>query len=125
MGLLTSPLANKMFVDELSRPDASPMDLIAEEPVLLDEPWMNVALAAIAEFVANSHAQEPPKWTESPSRFLEKPIFLASTQRRVRSCWQKLQARFVEGTCLQERCGCTASDGKEQAKNDPNTGRTQ
>ncbi len=69
----------KEFIDALSHPDnAAPrcqMRMIEYEPPELEEPWMNVLLAGMAEFIARREDLDPPAWTEKPERFLQKPKF--------------------------------------------------
>jgi len=72
-------LFTKAFVDALSHPgNASPerrLEMIADEPIRLPDPWMDVFLAGAAEFIANREDFSPPAWTEDPCRFLPEPRF--------------------------------------------------
>lgn len=72
-------LFTKEFVDALSHPrNASPerqLEMIAGEPMWLQEPWMDALLAGMAEFIANREDLNPPAWTEDAHRFLAEPRF--------------------------------------------------
>lgn len=73
----------KEFVDALSHPaNRSPqrqLEMIIDEPELLPQPWCNVVLAGMAEFIAQREDIEVPSWTLKPERFLPKPMFWGVT----------------------------------------------
>lgn len=76
-------LYTKEFVDALSHPkNRSPKrqaEMIADEPMLLEEAWCNALLAGMAEFIAQREDIEVPSWALKPERFLPKPVFWGVT----------------------------------------------
>lgn len=76
-------LYTKEFVDALSHPDnCTPRrqaEMIADEPMLLEEAWCNALLAGMAEFIAQREDIEVPSWALKPERFLPKPVFWGVT----------------------------------------------
>ncbi|TSE29667.1 hypothetical protein Tchar_02557 [Tepidimonas charontis] len=70
-------LYTKEFVDALSHPrNLCPERqgaMIEVEPAALSAPWMDVSLAAIAEFVAQRSGLTTPAWAQAPGRFLAQP----------------------------------------------------
>ena len=68
--------ATNEFLDEfyLAHPEER-QQMIAEEPVLLGEPFQDAYVGAIGEHLARRWGLAIPAWVEDQRRFLDKPHF--------------------------------------------------
>lgn len=65
------------FIDEYNNEEdvSLRMEMLAEEPILIQPGVAKAYLAAVAEYLSRQSRKIPPKWTEKPECFLLKAHF--------------------------------------------------